>query len=58
MMDVINPRTGRPYPRRLRLAPNAELADVLRVLTDRHGSVDYEFGTDGDTDVVYYEVSR
>ena len=57
-MQVINPRTGLPYPRRVVLFPKTEVSDVLRVLVDRFGPVDYTVHPEGDTDAVYFEPAR
>jgi|GEM_PF-3285721 len=58
MMQVINPRTGEPYARRVVLFPGTEVSDVVRVLTDRYGAVQHTVHPEGDTDAVYFDVER
>ena len=38
--------------------PHPEVSDVLRVLVDRFGPVDFEVHPEGDTDAVYFEPAR
>ena len=37
------------------LVPGADVATAVRILTDRHGPIDYTVHPEGDTDAVYYE---
>jgi hypothetical protein len=46
------------WSRRLVLAPGADVPTAVRILTDRHGPIEYTVRSEDDGEVLYWTVAR